>query len=244
MALPILTVMKHELNLPSTGEKIKYRPFLVKEEKLLMMAMQAGKASDMVQALRDIIQNCVESDIKIDDLAMFDVEYIFLQLRARSIGEDIPIQYSVPDNVCEKGGDCNFVTVIDATTIKIEKNKNHKNLVDITDKIKVSMKYPKIEMGAAMTDLGETEMVDATFDMIGQCIDFIMDGEEVHKTSDYTKEEVDTFLNSLSSKQFKNMQEFFETMPKLRKNIQAECDKCGKKNERVLEGLTDFFALG
>ena len=245
MALPKLTIMKHELSLPSTGEKITYRPFLVKEEKILMMAMQGGKASDMVKALREIIQNCIENDnLTIDTLPMFDVEYIFLQLRGRSIGEDIDIQYQLPDHVCEKGGDCDYVTKINVDEIEIVKNKEHKALIDITDDIKVNMRYPKIEMGAAMADLGEADMVETTFDMIGDCIEYIMDGEEIHKTIDYTKEEVNTFLNSLSSKQFKNMQGFFETMPKLQKKITAECNKCGKKNERVLEGLTDFFALG
>ena len=140
MSLPKLTVMKHKLTLPSTGESITYRPFLVKEEKLLMMAMQTGEQDDMVRALKEIINNCVEKQMNLDSLPMFDIEYIFLQLRARSVGDEIPITYSDDDKVCKNDTPCVFESVVNIDEIQIEKSKDHKDLVEITDTIKVKMK--------------------------------------------------------------------------------------------------------
>ena len=180
MALPKLTVMKHELSLPSTGEKITFRPFLVKEEKILMMAMQSGKTIDMVKALRQIIENCIESDIVSSDLPTFDIEYIFLQLRARSVGETIPINYSNKDGICEDGKNkCDFFVEINLDDITIEKDKNHKALIDITKDIKVKMKYPKVETTTNIAGVEGEKLVDATFDLIGESIEYIMDGEDI-----------------------------------------------------------------
>ena len=232
MALPKLTVMKHELSLPSTGEKISYRPFLVKEEKILMMALQSENPADMIRALKQIIMNCVENDIKIDDLPPFDIEYIFLQLRARSIGETIPISYTLPDEKCTADNDCEFEIEINIDDIKIEINKEHKELIELTDSIKLKMKYPDIETSGMMTGVEGTEMVDKTFDLIGQCIEYILDGEEMHKLSDYTKKESQEFLDSLSTQHFKEIQTFFDTMPNLKHEITAVC-----KTKRTVEFL-------
>ena len=243
MALPIITVMKYELTLPSSGEKITFRPFLVKEEKILMMALQGGEAKDMVRGLKEIINNCVDKDLKVDTLPPFDLEYIFLQLRARSVGDVIPISYSIPEEKCKDGKEeCTFNIELNIDDIKIQKNKNHKDLIDLTDSIKLKMKYPDMEASVAMAGIEGTEMVEKTFDIIGHCIEYIMDGEEMHKLTDYTKKEADDFLNSLSTQHFKEIQTFFDTMPKLKHEITAKCKVCGKKNERVLEGMGDFFA--
>jgi len=241
MALPKITVMKHKLSLPSTGEKITYRPFLVKEEKILMMAMQSEDPADMIRALKQIIMNCVENDIKVDDLPPFDIEYIFLQLRARSVGETITISYTIPDEKCTNNNDCEFEIEINIDDIKVEINKEHKELIELTDSIKLKMKYPDIEISGMMAGVEGTEMVDKTFDLIGQCIEYILDGEEVYKLSDYTKKESEEFLDSLSTGHFKEIQTFFDTMPKLKHNITAVCKTCGKENPRVLEGMGDFF---
>ena len=241
MSLPKLTVMKHELSLPSTGKKVTYRPFLVKEEKILMMAMQGGEATDIIRTLRDIIESCVESELDVKSLTMFDIEYVFLQLRARSVGDKIPVSYTL-EEICEKTDKkCQFDAEVNIDEVKVKKEKNHKDLIDITDKIKVKMKYPEIEMTTKMGNLKQEEMVDATFSMIGQCIEYIMDGEELHQPSDYTEKELDDFLNSLSTEQFKNIQQFFDTMPKLRHKVVGKCAKCGKEDEKVLEGMADFF---
>ena len=242
MALPIITVMKHELTLPSSGEKITFRPFLVKEEKILMMALQSGEAKDMVRGLKEIINNCVDKDLKVDTLPPFDLEYIFLQLRARSVGDVIPISYSLPEEICKDDKkECTFEKELNLDNIKVQKNKNHKDLIDLTDTIKLKMRYPNMEAAATMTGVEGVEMVNKTFELIGQCIEYIMDGEEMHNLSDYTKKEADDFLNSLSTQNFKEIQTFFDTMPKLKHEITAKCKVCGKKNERVLEGMGDFF---
>ena len=243
MALPKITVMKHELTLPSSGEKITFRPFLVKEEKILMMALQGGEAKDMVRGLKEIINNCVDKDLKVDTLPPFDLEYIFLQLRARSVGDVIPISYSLPEEICKDDKkECTFEKELNLDDIKVQKDENHKDLIDLTDTIKLKMKYPNMEAAATMTGVEGVEMVNKTFDLIGQCIEYIMDGEEMHNLSDYTKKEADDFLNSLSTQNFKEIQTFFDTMPKLKHEITAKCKVCGKENERVLEGMGDFFS--
>mgnify|MGYP003970963707 FL=1 len=243
MALPKIAVMKHELTLPSSGEKITFRPFLVKEEKILMTALQGGEAKDMVRALKEIINNCVDKDLKVDTLPPFDLEYIFLQLRARSVGEVIPISYSLPEEICKDDKkECTFEKELNLDDIKVQKNKNHKDLIDLTDTIKLKMRYPDMEGATAMTGVEGVEMVDKTFDLIGQSIEYIMDGEEMHNLSDYTKKEADDFLDSLSTQNFKEIQTFFDTMPKLKHEITAKCKVCGKENTKVLEGMGDFFA--
>ena len=243
MALPKIAVMKHELTLPSSGEKITFRPFLVKEEKILMMALQGGEAKDMVRGLKEIINNCVDKDLKVDTLPPFDLEYIFLQLRARSVGDVIPINYSIPEEMCKDGKtECKFEVELNLDDIKVQKNKNHKDLIDLTDTIKLKMGYPSMEASATVAGVEGTAMVDKTFDIIGQCIEYIVDGEEMHNLSDYTKKEADDFLNSLSTQHFKEIQTFFDTMPKLKHEITAKCKVCGKENERVLEGMGDFFS--
>ena len=243
MALPKLNIVKHSLILPSTGKKYTFRPFLVKEEKILMMAMESGEATDMIHALRDIITSCVEEDIKVNDLPMFDIEYIFLQLRSRSVGEKTPITYSLENDNCEKvkGANCSYLVEINLDEVQVEKNKDHKDIINLTKDIKIKMKYPQIEASAEIMGLEGEKLIDKTFEMIGGCMEYIMEGEEMHQTSDYSQKEIDDFLNSLSSPQFREIQKFFDTMPKLRKEVTAKCSECGKENKRVLEGLGDFF---
>ena len=240
MALPIVTAMKHELIIPSSGDKVTFRPFLVKEEKILMMAMQSGESKDMVRALNDIIKNCVEEEIDTSKLALFDIEYIFLHLRAKSIGEIVEVSYSEPDVFCEKNKNqkCIFELKVNLDEIKVIKDDKHNSLVDITDKIKVKLKYPKIE---DTENFESIENVDSIFKLIISCIDYIMDGEEMHKTSDYTEKEVDTFLSSLSADQFKNITTFFETMPRVSKDVTGKCGQCGKEQNKTLTGVQDFF---
>ena len=240
-----MNVATHTLKLPSTGKEIKFRPFLVKEEKILMTAMESGETADMIRALRQIIESCVIDDIKSTELPMFDIEYVFLQLRAKSVGENIPIQYSLENDPCKKipNENCSYNVEINVDEVKVEKSKDHTDLIDLNDEIKLKMKYPQIEASAEIAGLEGELLVDKTFEMIGQCIEYIIEGEEMHKTTDYTRKEVDEFLNSLSSGQFRNIQSFFDTMPKLKKEVTGECN-CGKKNTRVLEGIADFFASG
>ena len=243
MALPIITIMKHDLTLPSSGEKVVYRPFLVKEEKILMMSLQSGDPKDMVRGLKQIINNCMDQDLKVDTLPPFDLEYIFLQLRARSVGDVISINYSIAEEKCKDGKkECEFAIELNIDDVKVQKNKNHKDLIELTDKIKLKMKYPSMEASATMAGVEGIDVVNKTFNIIGQCIEYILDGEEMYKLSDYSKEESDTFLDSLSTQHFKEIQSFFDTMPKLKHEITSTCTVCGKENERVLEGMGDFFS--
>ena len=244
MALPKLNIINHSLILPSTGKELTYRPFLVKEEKMLMMAMESGETKDVIRATRDIIESCVQDDININHLPMFDVEYIFLQLRAKSVGDVTTISFSLGDeDKCSKDNNtsCIYSVEIDLNTITIEKNKDHKDIIDLTDSIKIKMKYPEIESAVSIEGLEGEALVNKTFEMIGQCIEYILEDEEMHSTKDYTTKEIDEFLNSLTSGQFRSIQGFFDTMPKLRKEVNAKCAACGKKNTKVLEGLADFF---
>ena len=243
MALPKLNIIKHTLTLPSTGKELTYRPFLVKEEKMLMMAMESGETKDVITATRDIIDSCVESNIDVNNLPMFDIEYIFLQLRAKSIGEVTTISYSLDDDKCskDKNKNCIYSAEIALDTITIEKNKDHKDIIDLTDNIKIKMRYPEIEASTNIVGLEGEALVNKTFEMIGQCIEYILEDEEMYSTKDYTTKEVDEFLNSLTSGQFRSIQTFFDTMPKLRKEVTAKCTVCEKKNTKVLEGLADFF---
>ena len=174
---------------------------------------------------------------------MFDIEYIFLQLRSRSVGEKTPITYSLENDNCEKvkGVNCSYLTEINLDEVQVEKNKDHKDIIDLTKDIKIKMKYPQIEASAEIMGLEGEKLIDKTFEMIGGCMEYIMEGEEMHQTSDYSQKEIDDFLNSLSSPQFREIQKFFDTMPKLRKEVTAKCSECGKENKRVLEGLGDFF---
>ena len=243
MALPKLNIIKHTLTLPSTGKELTYRPFLVKEEKMLMMALESGEAKDMINATRDIIISCVEDNIDVASLPMFDIEYIFLQLRSKSIGETAPVTYSLDNDKCskDKSKNCLYSAEVDLDTVGVIKNKDHKDIIDLTDGIKIKMKYPKIESSTQIVGLEGEALVNKTFEMIGECIEYILEGEEMHTSSDYTSKEIEEFLNSLTSGQFRNIQNFFDTMPKLKKEVTAKCTSCGKKNTRVLEGLADFF---
>ena len=243
MALPKLNVQIHETILPSTEGVIKFRPFLVKEEKVLLTALEDSSTESMMKAVKSIITNCVQDQIDVDKLPLFDLEYIFLQLRARSVGDVIPINYSMPEEICKDGKkECEFNVELNLDNIKVQKNKNHKDLIDLTDTIKLKMRYPSMEASATVAGVEGTAAVDKTFEIIGQCIEYIVDGEEMHNLSDYSKKEADDFLNSLSSQHFKEIQTFFDTMPKLKHEITAKCKVCGKENKRVLEGMGDFFA--
>ena len=250
MALPKVNVMHHTLTLPSSGKEVRYRPFLVKEEKILMMAMQSGETKDMISSLKDIVNNCMEEDIKVSELAMFDFEYIFLQLRARSVGDTIDIEYSEPEKICSKDDkECKFVSVLNLDEIEAPKITTQKDLIDITDTIKVKLRWPKVDDAASLGALGlegttQSDMVESTFTVIANCIEYIMEGEEMFKVKDHTKKDIDDFLNSLSSSQFKSIQGYFESLPKITKDVTSTCTKCGNTDVKHLEGGGDFFALG
>jgi len=236
MALPKLTTPTYELEIPSTDAKIKYRPFLVKEEKILMMAMESKASADITQAVKDIVTECTFNKVKIDDMPMFDVEYIFLQIRAKSVGEISKLKLLCPDDK-ETYADVE----VDLNEVKVQVGDNHTNKIDLGNDMGMIMKYPSIDSfsDSGIKDINPGNMLE----VIGNCILQIYEkkGEKVYETKDQTKKEVEEFIESLNTKQFKDVQQFFETMPKLKHEITITNPKTKVENKITLTGLNDFF---
>ena len=234
MSLPKLSTPLYTLTLESTGQDITYRPFLVKEEKILLMAMESNEDRDMIAATKQIINNCVQDDIDVESLPMFDMEYIFLNLRSKSVGEISEVGYSCPA--------CNTVNqvTIPLDKVAIKKEENHKSEIELTDEIGLIMKYPQMNM---MDDIeGDTEDVDNIFKIIENCVDCIYDPDATYKLSDYTEDERNEFFESLTQGQFNEVREFFDTMPKLSHELDYSCNNCGHNEIITIEGLQNFFA--
>ena len=233
MGLPVLKHPTFELTVPSTNQKITYRPFLVKEEKILLLSQASNKLKDVIRSVKQIINNCVlEGEVNVDILPTFDIEYIFLKLRANSVN-DIA-KFKIPDEETKK--DVNIE--LDLKDVEIYRPEGHNSLIDVGDNVKLQMRYPTYD---ALEKFGEgQETAKATFDMIKVCIDQVLVGEdEVHQFKDYSEKEVDTFVESLSSKAFVDVQKFFDTMPRLEHTVEY---KIGKRTEKkVFSGLADFF---
>ncbi len=244
MALPTIATPTYTLKVPSTNKTISYRPFLVKEEKVLLMALESENEMDMAKAMKSAIHSCVNTEgFDVNEMALFDMEYIFLNIRAKSVGE-----VAEPSVECKKCKE-EIKFSVDLTKVKVKKDRKHKKDIKLTDKIGVMMRYPDIDTVAKyepkVDDSGATaegeSAVDSLFAMIRDSIDTIWDGEELHSTKDYTAEEVETFLNSIDSTNFAKIQNFFETMPKLEHTVKYKCEKCEEEGETTLTGLQDFF---
>lgn len=241
MALPKLDVPIHELTLPSTGKKLKYRPFLVKEQKLLLMAGEGNDPKDMVNSLRQIIINCcVENDLDVESLPLFDIEYIFLQLRSKSVGEVSTVKFKCKNIVDESPCGGVIESEIDLSKIKVDKDKRHDNKIELLNKLGMIMKYPRIELLTEIENLENTNM-DEIIKIIAKCIDSIYDEDTVYSSKDHTPEELENFLLGMTQEQFEKVQLFFETMPRLKETIATKCEKCGLEDTIELEGLQSFF---
>ena len=235
MALPTVNSPTYELKLHSVDQKIKYRPFLVKEEKILLTALEGGETADIVRATKEIIKNCcLTDDVEIEKLPAFDIELFFLNLRARSVGENVEVNLSCQEKSCE--GETPVVVNLDG--VGLDTGKDHKDIVRLTDKIKVKLKYPNIDR---MTRPPDESQMDSIFEITKACVDTIQDGTEMHDIKDYTEKELEDFIMSLNQQQFGKIIAFFNTMPKLRHELKFSCQKCNKKQEVVLEGLQSFF---
>ena len=236
MALPVLTIPTYELEVPSTDEKIKYRPFLVKEEKILLIALESGENKDIVQAVTTIVDECTFNKLKLGKMPMFDVEYIFLQIRAKSVGEISTLKLLCPDD-----GETYAKVEVDLTEIQVQVDEEHNSKVELTDEMGMIMTYPNIDstIDIGVTDINASNMLD----VIITCIEQIYDkgGEEVHMAVDSTKTELTEFIEQLNTEQFKKVQKFFDTMPKLTHTVEIENPKTKVKSEVVLNGLNDFF---
>lgn len=237
MPLPKLVTPTYELELPSTGQKIKYRPFLVKEEKILLLAMESEDEKQMTEAVKTILKNCIQTaKIKIEDLALFDIEYLFLNIRGKSVGEEIELNVTCPDD---------GVTVvpfsIDIDDIKVSKEKDHTNIIDMGGGVSVVMKYPSMDL-FIKNNISQNSNVDDVFEIAASCISQVVQGEDVYESSNFSKKELLEFLEGMSTQQFMSIQKFFETMPKLSHTITVKNPETGVDNEVVIEGLASFFA--
>lgn len=237
MALPVNNSVTYNLTIPSTGQNVKFRPFLIKEEKALLVAQQSESPKVMMDTLKSVIKDCIKDEINVEELATFDLEYIFLQLRAKSVGEIVELNLK-----CDTCEDIKAVSPvnIDLTSLEVEKNPDHSNQIALFDDVGVLMKYPSLETIEKLGSIGDGDF-DKLFDVIAQCIDSIYTTDEIFKTKEQTKQDIIDFLNNLTSDQFAKIQKFFETMPKLRKEISYVCPVCNKQHDKVLEGIGSFF---
>jgi hypothetical protein len=236
MALPKLTTPTYELELPSTDEKVKYRPFLVKEEKILMMAMESKSSADITQAVKDIVNECTFNKIDISSVPMFDVEYIFLQIRSKSVGEVSKLKLLCPDD--EK----TYADVeLNLNEVKVQVGDDHTNKIELGDGKGMIMRYPTIDSfkESGIKNITAINMLE----VISTCILQIYeeDGKKVYDPKDQTQKELTDFIEQLNTKQFKDVQNFFETMPKLKHEITIKNPKTKKESKITLTGLNDFF---
>lgn len=236
MPLPILNTPVYELTIPSTKKVVKYRPFLVKEEKALMIAQQSEDEKVMLNTAREIIQSCILDKIDAGKLALFDIEYIFLQLRSKSVGEISELLFSC--NEC-KDPKAKYKYSLDITKLQVTFPENHVTDIKLFDNIGIRMKYPNFSL-ASKAGVKEND-VDAIFDIIISCIDSIYDDEEVYSAVDHTKSELEAFINNLTQEQFSKIQSFFETMPKIEHEVKWTCPVCQFKHTHILRGLESFF---
>ena len=236
MALPKLNVPKYKTSLPSTGKVVNYRPFLVKEEKLLLIATETGNQSDLVRAIKEILSNC--TDLKdVNSLSTFDLEFLFLKIRTKSVGENVEVTVTCPDD-----GETEVAVSIPLDEINVVKDKKHKTELKLSDDIIITMGYPSVETFVTMNFETEQSQVDQLFEMAASCIETIADANQVYECKDATKKELLEFFDQLSTKQFVMIQEFFETMPKLSHKLKVTNPNTGVESEVVLEGLASFFA--
>jgi hypothetical protein len=238
MPLPKISTPIYELEIPSLKKKIRYRPFLVKEEKILIIALESEDSKAIANAVKNVISNCILSKgIKVDDLSTFDIEYLFLNIRGKSVGESVDVLITCPDDETTQ-----VPVSINLDEINVEENPKHSRDIKLDDTLTLRMRYPSMtEFIKNNFDSGDSVSVDDTFDLIVSCIDQIYSEEESWTASDSTKKELLEFVEQLSSKQFKEVEKFFDTMPKLSHTIRVKNPKTGVESEVVLEGLSAFF---
>lgn len=239
MALPRQNTPVYTTKIPSTKKDIKFRPFLVKEEKALLIAQQSDDQQVMMDTLKQTIRNCVQSDIDVNKLALFDIEYLFCQIRARSVGE--VTEMVVLCDVCpEENTKARVKLSFDLTKLEVNFPEGHSNKIELFGDVGIVMKYPSLEMVKDIENL-DNNSADSLFKAVVKLIDYVYDGQELHYAKDQTEKELMEFLENLTQEQFKKVQNFFETMPKLSKEVYYDCPVCGHHHEKIVEGLNSFF---
>jgi hypothetical protein len=240
MPLPKINTPTYELELPSSGKKIKYRPFLVREEKILIMALESENMKQITDAIVQILSDCIQTKaVKVSDLSTFDIEYLFLNVRAKSVGETVEVNVTCPD---DEETQVKIEVAID--DIKIQKNKDHSNIIKLDDTLSMKMKYPSLEQFVENNFETNEDVSDVnkSLSMIISCIDVVYDQEESWSASDCSKKELEDFVEQMNTKQFKEIENFFVTMPKLSHTIKVKNPNTKVESEVVLEGLASFFS--
>ena len=233
MGLPKINNVLYDLELPSSGEMVEYRPFLVKEEKILLMALEGKDEKEMVKAIKQIITQCVATEkFNVNKLAIVDLEYLFLNIRGKAVGDVSTISFKH-----ECGETIEYD--IDLSKVEIVNNKNISDLVNLTDDIMIRLKPPSLDSVIGAANKNQIEVV---MEIVRECLVEIIQGEDVFSAQDHTKEELDEFLNSLNSGQFQKIQTYYESLPKMKQDIEYTCPKCGETKKETLEGLASFFA--
>ena len=233
MALPKINNVLYDLELPSSGEMVEYRPFLVKEEKILLMALEGKDEKEMVKAIKQIITQCVATEkFNINKLAMVDLEYLFLNIRGKAVGDVSTISFE------HKCGEVISLDV-DLSKVEIVNNKNISDLVNLTEDIMIRLKPPSLDN---VIGVANKNQIDVVMEIVRECLVEIIQGKDVFSAQDHTKEELDEFLNSLNSGQFQKIQTYYESLPKMKQDIEYTCPKCGETKKETLEGLASFFA--
>ena len=239
MPLPKIATPTYELELPSTGATVKYRPFLVKEEKVLVIALESEDNKQITNAIKAVLKSCILSKgIKVENLPTFDIEYLFLNIRGKSVGEDLEVNI-----ICHDDNKTEVPVTIALDEIEVQRDDNHTNKIKVDDSIMMEMKYPSLDQFIKNNfDFNDKNMMDQSFYLIATCIDKIYTEDEVWATADCTKKEMKDFLEQMNSNQFKEIEKFFETMPKLSHTISVTNPQTKVKSDVVLEGLSSFFA--
>ena len=239
MPLPTIATPSYELTLPSTKNPIKYRPFLVKEEKLLVLALESEDNKQISTAIKQVLKSCIQTrGVKIETLPTFDIEFLFLNIRAKSVGEEVEVTLTAPDD-----GVTPVNVMINIEDIEVQEQEGHTKQIKLDDSLMMEMKYPSLDQFIKNNfDFGGNATLDQSFELIASCIDKIYSEDEVWAAADSTKKELVEFLEQMNSTQFKQIEKFFETMPKLQHNIEIVNPKTKVKSTVVLEGLNSFFA--
>jgi hypothetical protein len=241
--LPKLDIPTYEVKLISTGKTVRFRPFLVKEQKLFLMAAESDDAKETVNVIRQVLKNCILDEIDVDGLPTFDLEFLFMHLRARSVEEVVDLKYKCNNNVKDEAGEekkCTGSVSFKLNLLEVEptKNPDHSNKIQITENLGLCLKYPTFEMIQKYENLNEEEIMTK---ILVDCVDYIYDKDNVYYAKDTTKEELEEFIDNLQQKDLEKIKQFFDTMPELKKDVHFNCPKCGYEEDITIKGLQNFF---
>jgi len=241
--LPKLDIPTYTVKLISTGKTVRYRPFLVKEQKLFLMASEADDAKEIINTIRQVLKNCVLDEIDIDNLPTFDLEYLFMHLRARSVEETVELKYKCNNTVKDESGEenkCNGSVAFTLNVLEVEPtiNPEHNSKIQLNENLGLSLKYPTFEMIQKYETMNEDEIM---MKVLVDCIDYVYDKEQIYYAKDSTKEELGEFVDNLQQKDLEKIKQFFDTMPEIKKDVHFKCPKCAYEEDIEIKGIQSFF---